>query len=149
MVLEQISQFMSADHRRCDARFATAEEAVSNKDWGAARPLFDSCVQAMARHFGMEEEILFPEFEHTTGNTAGPAQVMRMEHAQIHQLISQCDDALSEQDGEAFLGASETLLAMIQQHNMKEEQILYQLTDQVLGGGHVLGLLKDQASHGG
>ena len=42
--------------------------------------------------------------------------------------------ALTDRDTEAFLGEAETLMVLTQQHNMKEEQILYPMTDRSLAG---------------
>ena len=42
--------------------------------------------------------------------------------------------ALLHKDMEQFLGDTETLMVLMQQHNAKEEQILYPLSDQVLMG---------------
>jgi len=41
-------------------------------------------------------------------------------------------DALTRRDKIAYLGHSESLNIMLQQHNMKEENILYPMTDRVL-----------------
>ncbi len=136
--MSQISQYMTRDHRACDERFATAEEAVSCGEWEQAATLFDAFEQAMEHHLGMEEQTLFPEFEQATGNSAGPTQVMRMEHEQMRDLMRQMAAALQARDDDTYLGLSETLLIMMQQHNVKEEQILYPMTDSVLGGTGVL-----------
>ncbi len=40
--------------------------------------------------------------------------------------------ALSNWDGPRFLDLSETLMVLIQQHNMKEEQILYPMADNAI-----------------
>lgn len=73
---------------------------------------------------------MFPAFEAATGMTQGPTQVMRMEHRQMRGLMAQMQQAWAERDGEAFAGAAETLLILMQQHNMKEENILYPMCDQ-------------------
>jgi len=82
----------------------------------------------------MEEEALFPAFEARTGMTQGPTQMMRMEHVQMRELLDQMTDAVQRQNSDAFLGDCETLLIIMQQHNMKEEQMLYLMADQVLAG---------------
>ena len=64
----------------------------------------------------------------------GPTETMRMEHRQMTDLVSQMTDAVQQRDKNGFLGLSETLLMIMQQHNMKEEQMLYRMADQVLGG---------------
>ena len=41
---------------------------------------------------------------------------------------------IAQRDADGFLGNSETLNTLMQQHNMKEESILYPMTDRVLDG---------------
>ena len=65
--------------------------------------------------------------------TGGPTQVMRHEHAQMRDLIGQMDAAMEQKNADGFGGAAETLLVMMQQHNMKEENILYPMIDQAIG----------------
>jgi len=67
------------------------------------------------------------------GSTGGPTQVMRMEHEQMRELIASLSDVVEQQDQGEFLGEAETLLVLMQQHNMKEEQILYPMIDRVAG----------------
>ena len=87
---------------------------------------------ATQRHFQMEEEVLFPAFEAATGMTGGPTQVMRGEHDQMRALLEQLAEGVSAQDATRVLGLTESFMVFIQQHNMKEEQILYPMTDQRL-----------------
>ncbi len=124
-----IAGYLTEDHQRCDALFAEAEQKVSEGDWAAARTAFDRMRQAIEHHFAMEEEVFFPAFEETTGMTMGPTQVMRQEHAQMRALFDAMAGALESGDAEAYLGDSETLLILMQQHNAKEEQILYPMLD--------------------
>ena len=128
-----IADTMAHDHRRCDALFADAESSVSDSKWeeGAAR--FQEFHQAMEHHFSMEEGILFPAFEERIGQVAGPTQVMRMEHIQMRQLLSAMAQAAENRERDGYLGLAETLMIIMQQHNMKEEQMLYRMADQVLG----------------
>jgi hemerythrin-like domain-containing protein len=58
--------------------------------------------------------------------------MMRSEHEQIRALLFQMSDALTAQDGAQFLGLAETLMMLMQQHNMKEENILYPMMDQCI-----------------
>jgi DUF438 domain-containing protein len=82
-----------------------------------------------------EEQTLFPAFEARTGMTMGPTQVMRMEHGQMRELIDAAVDALQAGNTDDFFGQTETLLIMMQQHNMKEENVLYPMCDQHLADG--------------
>ncbi len=127
-----IIQTMTNDHRHCDDLFAKAEELVSKQDWDTAKIAFASFRERTLNHFQQEEEVLFPAFEEKTGQSMGPTQMMRMEHSQMRQLLGDMQTALEQQDKEQYLGLAETLMMIIQQHNMKEEQMLYPMTEQVL-----------------
>ena len=132
-----IKQFMSQDHKDCDRLFAKTEAAVSAEDWPTASQAFNEFIQAMDRHFGIEENELFPAFEDATGMKMGPTEMMRMEHDQMRVLFIEMRDALERQHSEDYLGIADTLLIMMQQHNMKEEQILYTTMDQHLSGDNL------------
>jgi hemerythrin-like domain-containing protein len=129
-----ISDFLAPDHQRCDNLFAVAEAAAARGDWDNAATGFVHFQNAMLHHFAMEEEVMFPAFETRTGMTQGPTAMMRSEHRQMTDLLNQMAEAAARKDSDAFLGDAETLLIIMQQHNMKEEQMLYQMADQVLAG---------------
>ena len=119
-------------HRHCDEMFAAAEAAVAAADWGRARVSGAAFGEALETHFRSEEELLFPAFEAETGMTIGPTQKMRLEHAQMRSLVEQLRTALAEQQADKYAGAAETLLILMQQHNIKEENILYPMCDRTL-----------------
>lgn len=127
-----IKEFMAQDHKDCDLLFATAENAASKEDWPTATQAFNDFVQAMERHLGVEENELFPAFEEATGMTMGPTEMMRSEHEQMRALFVEMREAVETKHSDNYLGISETLLILMQQHNMKEEQILYNMMDQHL-----------------
>ncbi|MBE0613625.1 MAG: hemerythrin domain-containing protein [Burkholderiales bacterium] len=127
------TEVLPAHHKHCDDLFVAAEEAVQSGDWTAATPACARLCDQMKAHFTAEEDTLFPAFEAATGNSSGPTRVMRMEHEQMRPLLAQLEAACAAQDGEAYAGAAETLLILMQQHNMKEENILYPMCDQALG----------------
>jgi hemerythrin-like domain-containing protein len=131
--MSTILEFLGTDHRACDDLFAAAEEAAANKNWDSARELFQRFQAAMAHHIAMEEEALFPAFEQRTGMSSGPTQVMRMEHEQMRALIADMAAAAEAGNEPAYLGASETLNMLMQQHNLKEENMLYPMSDRALG----------------
>lgn len=117
-------------HQHCDELFSLMEKDVSDHNWVVGLKSLESFLQEMEDHFHCEEETLFPAFEAATGMTQGPTQVMRVEHAQMRNLMQQLREASTVQDEDAFIGAAETLLILMQQHNMKEENILYPMCDQ-------------------
>ncbi len=128
-----IGEYMINHHKECDEVFARAEEAVGASDWARAKADFEAFAHQMDRHFEMEENLLFPEFENRTGHRGGPTQVMRMEHDQMRVVMHEMRAALEAKDAQQYLGLSETFLVLMQQHNYKEEGILYNMIDQVLG----------------
>ena len=122
-------------HKHCDELFADAEAAALKGDWAAGAAAFAGFRHELLAHFSTEEEVLFPAFETVTGMTGGPTQMMRFEHAQMRDLLEQMQAALDQQGRDAFAGAAETLLMLMQQHNMKEENILYPMCDRTLADG--------------
>ncbi|MCF6283102.1 MAG: hemerythrin domain-containing protein [Candidatus Polarisedimenticolaceae bacterium] len=133
--MTDITTTMSADHRICDEVFARAEELIADGNWDEGTAKFKVFHDAMEHHFTMEETVLFPAFETRTGMTMGPTEVMRGEHVQMRGLFAEMAESVEKQDSEQYLGLSETLLMVMQQHNSKEEQMLYRMADQALGQG--------------
>lgn len=129
--MKTILEFMTATHKVCDDEFAHAEETVLDHKWDEAGNAFNRFRDAMTQHFRMEEAVLFPALQ-AAGGPTGPVQVMLMEHAQMNDLFEQMATALKEKDAQSYGGMSETLLIVMQQHNHKEEQILYPIADHIL-----------------
>lgn len=130
-----IHDFMRDDHRHCDDHFVAVEAAVVENDWERARSEWARFNAALLRHFEMEETVLFPEIEAATGMAGGPTEVMRMDHEQMRAMSGMLETALQDGDADAFLGHSQAMMVMIQQHNMKEEQVLYPMADRALSDG--------------
>ena len=130
--MESISKLMTCKHRQCDDHFIAVELAVARSAWSEADSAFNHLRDAMLQHFALEESILFPAFEAHTGISMGPTQVMRGEHAQMRALLAAAEIALAARDADDYSGNAETLLIMTQQHNMKEENMLYAMCDQHL-----------------
>jgi len=66
--------------------------------------------------------------------TQGPTMVMRHEHQNMRDTLAALQYALDKQDAAASAGEAETLLIMMQQHNMKEESVIYPMLDSRLPG---------------
>lgn len=126
-----IVEFMSADHQACDDKFALAEQAAYAGNWHDADTAFHTLRDNMTHHFRREEELLFPAFL-AAGGPNGPVQVMEMEHAQMNSLLEKMSLLVANRDAEGYSGIAETLLILLQQHNLKEEQILYPMADRLL-----------------
>lgn len=126
--------FLTQDHRECDEVWAELEAVASEGRREAATSLFGEFETVMRRHFDFEEQHLFPAFEQATGMQGfGPTAVMRHEHAHMRRVLEEMQDAVRHGDLEALLAQGDTLLMLVQQHNVKEEQILYPACDARLG----------------
>ena len=128
--MSTIPEYMTDRHRECDDIFSQAESAVAQDDWLLAKDKWQIFTRELEEHLHAEETILFPSFEQATGMTSGPTQVMRMEHEQMRSLVNDLNQALSSNNKDEFLGLSDTLMVLMQQHNMKEEMMLYPMSQQ-------------------
>ena len=129
--MSTIKEYLSTDHSKCDEIFAQMEEKASSS-LEDAKELCEEFISHSERHFQMEERVMFVEFETKTGMTQGPTQMMRHEHTQMRGLMKDMLNALEEGNKDKFFGNSETLMILMQQHNMKEEQMLYPMAQQHL-----------------
>ncbi|MCK0512924.1 hemerythrin domain-containing protein [Aromatoleum buckelii] len=132
--MNDITTLMSHDHRSCDESFARAETAISRGKWDEGTAELEKFIAELETHFTAEESILFPRFESVTGMTEGPTKVMRGEHADMREAVERMRDAVSRRDKDDYAGEAETLLILMQQHNMKEENVLYPMCDAQLAG---------------
>lgn len=130
---DSIATFMTDDHQRCDHLLAMCEQAVSGGDWTRLAAQSTKLSKALIGHFDMEEQVLFPELVSVTPWASGPTGMMTMEHGQMRALVEEFNEAVDEQDADACHGILETLHLLIQQHNAKEEGILYPMAEESLG----------------
>jgi hemerythrin-like domain-containing protein len=130
--MSMLTEPLHDHHKLCDELFAAAEAAAADRDWPRCQLLLTRFHDVLESHFQAEETLLFPAFEAARGMSVGPTQMMRVEHAQMRGLLEQMQGALTAQAGDDFAGAAGTLLVLMQQHNMKEENILYPMCDRTL-----------------
>ena len=127
--MSQVQTYMTTHHRECDEILADAEAPLASGDWHGYNTKWQAFVEELYHHLTMEEEVLFPAFEQATGMTQGPTMVMRGEHEQMRAFVGQMQEAIDNKDQERAMGLVESLVLLIQQHNMKEEQMLYPMCD--------------------
>lgn len=123
--------FFTADHRAIDLVWAEVESAADLAEAVEAARRFDA---ELRRHLGWEEDVLFPAFEQATGHHGfGPTEVMRGEHGHMRAVLDEMARCAAEGNRTALEEQGDTLMMLIQQHNAKEEGMLYPMADQVLG----------------
>lgn len=129
-----VNEALSWDHDRLDALEAAAFQKRAEGDLQSARDYYAAFAAGLHRHIAFEEQILFPAFEETTGMppTAGPTAVMREEHREIETLLDKIETGIGEKDAPVE-ALRRSLHDVLGDHNLKEEEILYPTTDQLLG----------------
>lgn len=130
--MRPILVYMANDHQHCDALFADLEACIERRDWTQADLSLHRFSEALASHLTREETVLFPAFEEVTGSRTGPTGTLRLEHKYIRAIVSRVIEAVGQRDANDFFGHADILRIMLQQHNVKEETILYVMIDRIL-----------------
>ncbi len=84
-------------------------------------------MQALRRHIYLEEEILFPPLR--DGGLVAPIFVMLREHGEIWDTMAAIETMLGEGDEPGAAEGCRELLTRLEQHNGKEEPIIYPQAD--------------------
>ena len=128
-----VTAYLSWDHDRLDALLAQAFDHVVRGDLAGAMPAFGELSDGLVRHMRLEEELLFPVFEQRTGIVSGPTEVMRTEHRALERALARMREALVAKDKDGATRSHDDLVEVLVAHHMKEEEVLYPLTDRTLG----------------
>lgn len=146
--MSSVSRYMRADHRYCDGLFDLIEPLGRKGKWEEARQAFVAFRCALEQHLEREERVLFPAIEEAHGGPLGPTRMMRIEHDGMRALLAAADGAAACRDAEELSAVMETLRIMMQQHNLKEESVLYPLADALSAGqaGDLLQALESRRS---
>lgn len=122
-----IKEFMTNDHRDCDELYILSEEQIA-KDFNSAKESFLKFYEATNNHFSMEEMVLFPMISPHMQD-ANTLRSLEMEHESVRELLSKALKALEKKDINQFLSIGETMMMLLSQHNIKEEQSIYTLAN--------------------
>jgi iron-sulfur cluster repair protein YtfE (RIC family) len=121
MKTTDLTETLTREHREIDAGI---EAFVSSLDSGSVDA--DQLTRAMAalrRHIYLEEALLFPPIR--KAGMSMPLLVMAKEHGLLWRLMDLLDSLLVAQDVDALRSRCEELLLILEQHNRKEEPIVY------------------------
>lgn len=134
---ETLEAALTREHRDIDTGI---EEFVAGAEAGEVRPQpLTRAMDALRRHIYLEETILFPPLR--AAGLMMPVMVMVREHGELWDAMAAIDTALADTsagDGAgSLLNQCRQLLALLDEHNTKEEPILYTRADLDL----------DEASH--
>jgi hemerythrin-like domain-containing protein len=138
-----ISEYLGADHARLDAIVPEILDAIDSVAFEAAQARFAEFSRGLETHIQVEDDQLFPAFEHATGITGrGPSFVMRGEHVEIRRLLKDIARALDECDVSRARETVQWLVATLRLHNTREERVLYPMADRALGDAWKQAFLK-------
>ena len=133
--METISSYMQDDHVLIDGIAERAVAAAAARDWAAFARDGTEFLQRLRQHIEMEERLLFPAFEQRTGMAAGgPSVQMREEHEQMQPILAQIEAALTARDATGYQLSTKALFDILVPHNQKEEQMMYPMLDEAMGG---------------
>lgn len=129
-----VTEYLEHDHRRLDALFEASLDLAETTGCAEAQGSFREFALGLSRHIDVEEQVLFPAFERLAGSTNGPTAVMRAEHGEIRRCLDTIVRSVEAQDRPRLKSACDALLRVLSAHNMKEEAILYPMTDRWISG---------------
>lgn len=129
MSIVSLSTALTREHREIDTgieRFV----ADLDRDVLDREPLL-SAFDALRRHIYLEEALLFPPIRQA--GLVMPVMVMLREHGSLWRLMDSMTEMLVQGDPGAFddrlRSGCQELLAQLEQHNRKEEPIIYPSAD--------------------
>lgn len=131
---ETVTSYMEQDHDLIDGIAERALAAAEARDFDALRREATEFLARLRHHIDVEENVLFPVFEQRTGMVAaGPSRQMRVEHELMQPLLAQMEQAVAGNDSVGFQLSVKALFDILKPHNMKEEQMMYPMIDELAG----------------
>jgi len=129
-----VSECLNNEHQRLDTIVSVIRNALENGDMEVAGGYLNEFTCGLARHIDIEEQLLIPVFERATGiGEGGLTGVMRRDHLAIRGFVRSITRAITSGNAGAAITFLDDLLDALEEHNRKEENILYPATDDVLG----------------
>ncbi|WP_207346241.1 hemerythrin domain-containing protein [Arthrobacter sp. E3] len=126
-----LGQALELEHRAIDGGIEAYIASLSGAATANAEPLL-SALSGLRRHIYLEEEFLFPPLK--AAGLMGPIFVMLREHGQLWRQMDTVEEQLADgADAAAMRNDCTNLLSLLDDHNSKEEPIIYTQADEILG----------------
>lgn len=129
--LGRIGAFLERDHEEIDRIFERYQSVTGENDI-PPRAVFSEFDERLQRHIDWEEDFLFPVFERRADKQVEgrPTVLMRHEHVQIRMYLRLIEEALDSDEAPRIY--ENALLTTLEEHNRKEENLLYPWFDREL-----------------
>lgn len=121
-MFEDVSAALEREHREIDSAI---EAFIEKLDVGGVQPEpLAAALEALRRHIYLEEVFVFPPIREV--GLVMPIFVMLREHGELWQTMDALSDLLTAgTDTEGLRGTCRRLLGQLEQHNSKEEPVIY------------------------
>lgn len=121
-----IGETLERDHRAIDAHFAAFATALADDRVEPSE--LQQATEGLKHHIWVEEEYHFPPLR--AAGLVGPIMVMHREHGELWDLLDLLDTEVAAGNNPAALRETWSRIeALLDAHNLKEEQILYPAGD--------------------
>ncbi len=132
MTTMALSKALEREHRDIDGGIEEYSTGLSHGETDCRSLL--RAMEGLRRHIYLEEEILFPQLK--ASGLGMPIFVMVREHGELWDAMTALDTLLeSDATAQTLQNACRELLAKLDNHNSKEEPIIYSLADVELEPG--------------
>lgn len=125
---ETLTDALEREHHEIDAGILAYVDGLGRDE--SRTDELDRAVQALRRHIYLEEEFLFPPLR--AAGMLPPVLVMLREHGEIWRVLDALDSVDPAADADQARERCRELLALLADHNAKEEPIIYPQGDHVL-----------------
>lgn len=123
-----VVELLARDHRRLDAMFVRALQALNRNDAAGAAPLLRAFADALRHHMQSEDAVLAPALA-VAGGGDSPLAIMLREHGELRTQLAAIEECLAadpRQPGE--IGAFCAILSgTLAKHEHREENNLFPL----------------------
>jgi iron-sulfur cluster repair protein YtfE (RIC family) len=123
--ISALARRLEVAHRRIERAVEELARLAAARDWAAVAPAARALLADATRHHRIEEETLFPIFESSARRFRRATGVLRHEHTNIEDSLSDMADAAVARDPERFADALARLELVRPEHEMKEEHLLF------------------------
>lgn len=125
-----LAEALTAEHHEIDAGIEEFLQGLGDdQDIDELVPPLRRAMDALRRHIYLEEEFAFPPIRE--GGLTMPIMVMEREHGLLWNAMDDLEERLAAGDSDVSDRCHE-MLALLEQHNSKEEPIIYPHLDRQL-----------------